>query len=368
MTCNFVYDLSILAALSRSLTSVVPVDDPSQLRMQTLFNVGITDIPTLSSLKSPWIACTTDDVLCSKPQLFDLLVLLPTAATTVQRGGNKTYPKLILSTPELAKVFPSQGLRATQRDARRFQTLRKGLKDFPSTSRSPEARSPTLANIESANADGNEDAETVSTVSSVGTIPDKREAVEPVTWSLMAYTSLVWWASAGDKRTGLTEAEENETDQDDALLREDPEEVGQTKEVALVAYFHRLSGLIFTTLAQCVRRATVSASAVEEQYHDEEDAEDDGEEERRSAAPAVNGHRGRVGAARGEDEDEDQALLSQSSENDEVEVVEEDVRAMGLDVWSDSDRRFIEEMIDIWWGRKAVVRGGTVECCGIRVL
>lgn len=334
LTCDFVYNISVLASLSRSLVSVVPVDDPAKLRLQPLFNVGIIDIDLLSSLKSPWIACTTDDVLCSKPQLFDLLVIMPAAAAR-ERGANKTFPKLIPSSPELARAYPRQGVRATQRDARRYQTLKTGLKALPDSQRLTTKSSPTPNDAED---------DSLSTQSTVSTIPDKHEAVESVSWPLIAYTSLVWWASAGDRRSGLMEAEEQENEQDAALLQQGVDGTEMTKEVALVAYFHRLSAVIFQGLAKAVQRSTKP-----EQYHDGEPDDDDDD-------PATE-----VG-------DDQDALLDRSQDDEEsVEIEEEDVRSIGLDIWSESDRQFLVDMLHLWWGRTAVVRGGTIECCGLRI-
>ena len=127
-----VYDLSILSSLSRTLASHVPSDNITPFHLRTLFNVGIQDIPLLSEGDSSqdlagrgWVACTTDDVLRTKPGLFDLIVILP--APDAKRAQRKQYPWLVPSTPDLTKIFPKSGLRATQRDARRFRTLRTSL-------------------------------------------------------------------------------------------------------------------------------------------------------------------------------------------------------------------------------------------------
>lgn len=129
------------------------------------------------------------------------------------------------------------------------------------------------------------------------------------------------------------EAEELANEQDEALLRDTLADEGTTKEVAIVAYFHKLSSLVFEVLGGAVRRN-------ENRYRDEDDGEDD-----------------------------EQALLSsKDGEDDVVEITEEDVRATGLDVWSETDRKFVEDMVRLWWGRSAVVRGGSIECCGVRIM
>lgn len=328
LMCNFVYNISVLAAISSSIAGFVPSLDRASLRLRPLFNIGIPDISMLESLQDPWVACTTDDVLASKPQLFDLLVILPNS-NSIQRMGNRTYPKLILSTPELSRAFPRQGQRATQRDARRYAALRKALQDVPSGA-SPDTPIPDETASDAA-----------STAESVFAAVDQREAVEPMPWSVIAYTSLIWWASAGDRRSGLMEAEELANEQDDALLNESLAEESTTKEVALVAYFHKLSALVFSVLSNAV---DAQVRSDEERYHDENDVS--------------NGNH------------DNQALLSPKDDDDDqpIEISEEDVRTMGLDIWSESDKRFISEMVHFWWKRHAIVRSGTIECCGVRII
>lgn len=183
-------------------------------------------------------------------------------------------------------------------------------------------------------------SETVSLASSVSTIVDNREAIEALPWSVVAYTSFIWWASAGDRRGGLLEAEEIANDQDEQILRDSISEEGTTKEVALIAYFHTLSTLIFEVLISAVRRS--DGAEASERYRDEETEENNA--------------------------DTDGLLSSNSDSKEPVEIIEEDIRAMGLDIWSAMDKQFVVDMVDIWWQRKAIVRGGAIECCGIRLL
>lgn len=82
--------------------------------------------------------------------------------------------------------------------------------------------------------------------------------------------------------------------------------------MSLIAYFHRLTSLILGTLAEII----------------------DGVE---------------------------------STEETIVVVESEDMTRMGLDVWSEGDREFVRELVSFWWGKSAEVRGGRVECCGVRI-
>lgn len=316
-TCDFVYNLSILSALPKGMSNVVP--QSAGRRTQPLFSIGVADIPLLERINEPWIACTTDDVLASKPQLFDMLVLLPGSSS--QRFGGRTYPKIIRSSPELARTFPSNGLRASQRDSRRSMALWDAVNRLQSSA--------DLSH------DNSLDGDAVSTTSSISTVIDERETVEPLPWSVVAYTSLIWWASAGDSRSGLLENEELASEQDQALLQECLAN-GSTKEVAIVAYFQKLAALTFTVLSNATKRRSRKDS-----QHYRDNANED-----------------------------DQALLPAQSEgeDDHIEITEEDVRTMGLDLWSESDKQFIHTMVEVYWKRKASVQSGTIECCGIRIL
>lgn len=325
VTCNYVYNLSILSSISRSLTSFIPKFEPGKARLRPLFNIGISDIPLLENIEGAWVACTTDDVLASKPKLFDILVVLPNS-TSAQKGGPRAYPRLIVSAPELATTFPQHGLRATHRDARRYAAMKNALQSLPS---SATLEAQLLAS-------GDSDADSVA--SSVSTVIDNREAIEQWPWSVIAYNSLIWWASAGDRRSGLLEAEEIANEQDEEILRDSIAEEGTTKEVAVIGYFHTLSTLIFEVLVSVVRRN----SGGHDGYRDEEPENEDGEHS---------------------------TLLPSSGEDQEpIEIIEEDIRAMGLDIWSPMDKKFIVDMVQIWWQRKAIIRGGIIECCGIRLL
>ena len=94
--------------------------------------------------------------------------------------------------------------------------------------------------------------------------------------------------------------------------------------MAIIAYFHRLTALILGTLAQVI------------------DAGD-------SAL------------------DENDGAHRSGDKSDVVYVGSEDMARMGLDVWSEGDRKFVEELLEFYWGRKADVQGGRIDCCGVRI-
>lgn len=256
----------------------------------------------------------------------------------------------------------------------------------------------------------------------------RTSVIESTPWALIAYTSFIWWASAGEKKRGLgadDEQQVSEDEQDRALLLSGQDEAeteegegqegeeslgGLSKETAIVGYFHRLTGLIFTTVSDAISR--VDGEDVRRgggdytKYTDDNENEGAGRGESREEAvqglglmspsdepadtAAGKDAEGREGedadtavAAPSTGEGEDEPLLPQASSSktpslssslDEerptalVDITSEDMAQMGLDVWSSADRSFVEELVLLWWGREAVVRGGRVECCGVRVL
>lgn len=330
MACNMVYNLSVLTSFPRGLSTYINPSKSTERASRPLFNVGVHDIPALTDMKG-WIACTTDDVLASKPELFDVVVFLP--GPNAKQASKKQYPKILLSNPELLRSFPKHGARGTQRDAVRYQSLIRGLKRFPAS---------TIANPEPTQIPMPPEGPTTETASilSSSTIESRKEVVESPSWGQVAYTSLLWWATAGARRDGLSEEEQDEQDRDEQLLGSEGDE-DFTKEIAMIGYFRRLTGVMVSVISQLVGS------------REEEDEEEDEADE-----------------AGSQDEDDDQRPLQgdRAQEDEEVEVTPEDMTAMALDVWSDSDKTFIEEFVQLYWQREAKVRGGRVECCGVRIL
>ncbi|KAJ5188046.1 Protein of unknown function DUF2347 [Penicillium cf. griseofulvum] len=382
-SCNYVYDLSLLASLPNSLLQLLPDDRIPPLRPRPLFNVGIHDIPYLSSFDPSrsiidletdpsWIACSTDTVLTMKPDLFDVLITLPTPYS--QQTAERAFPKISLVHSTGGKPNQAQQiqLKATQRDARRYAMLRRGLRQF--------------SNDRPTSPDQDQDrSDTDSTYSS-------SPVVEPLSWTRLAYTSFIWWASAGENRDGLSEEEEEQQIEQDSRLLASVESLAhppynptsnssqprnpedqQPREVALVAYFRRLTSQIFVTLAGAIARYDndVDGAYNDAPYIDEDDdAEaslsmsresfhgDDGSSpllRQRSSVSGSPSHGSRVGHR-------------DAGANDAVTITVADMAEMGLDVWSATDRVFVEELVSLWWGRSAKVDSARIRCCGISIL
>jgi len=352
-SCDFVYGLSIFSNIPPSIGDILPVSN-SVKRIRPLFNVGVHDIPELTKLatnegtedssegqaEAGWLACTTDDIIGTKTQLYDIVVELP--AVTEDESVSRSWPTIKTASGNIVK--------ATQRDMRRYITLRKELQ------RSQLSKVHGSHDLERPEGDevGDQDDEGEPLVDTklssqdddlerMDSFDSNHRVVEPASWAAIAYTSFLWWASAGEKDDLLAE----EGSQDSALLEDLPitspthrpsssrdrkskrastgsaasirshSKDSEHTAMLLIAYFHRLTSLMLETLAELVNAA-------------DDEAEND--------------------------------------DDSEIVIVEsEDVRRMGLDVWSQADRQFLTDMVQLYFEREAEVQGRNVECCGIKI-
>ncbi|GAM35471.1 hypothetical protein TCE0_017r03833 [Talaromyces pinophilus] len=355
-SCDYVYALALLSSLPQSLSPFFDQDGAPPLRPRPIFNVGIHDIPFLSTnsdTSSSWIACTTDNVLATKTDLFDILVTLP--STHSPHIPQKAFPKIeiVHRVDAQARAAKLVTLKATQRDARRFVLLRDGLRHL-------------------SRAESELDQEMNDNIDDAASTFSSSPIVEPLSWPRLAYTSFLWWASAGEKRTGLSEDEEEQDEQDTSLLPNSGQaqlshpglqsnEIEQPREIALIAYFRRLTTLIFTTVADAVARQDAIDESCEilpaGEYRDDPDESDDAE---------IEGEHFSV------EHDTNPLLPTPSNDKAEalpaVSITSTDISEMGLDMWSATDRVFMEELLQVWWGRRADVNGVRIRCCGIPIL
>lgn len=372
MLADLVYDLSLLASLPQSLLPLLPAGPLPPLRPRPLFNVGIHDIPSLSlspsgsatsenTLDPSWIAFTTDQVLKTKSDLYDVLVTLSPPYS--KQATKKSHPDIAIS-PAQSGQRNSQPttIKATQRDGRRYGLLRDGLQQL---SRGHTGQDEL--------ADDASDASSTFSSTSV---------IEPLSWPLLAYTSFIWWASAGEKRAGPSEDEDDQDQQDarlllanvdntpnlayatgtarrQSLLLEDHDK--QPLEIALVAYFRRHTTKIFTTISDAVARQYDVIDDPNQVYQSQEARYTDDDDD--------------TTIHHSQDVDPNQPLLQTDSrqegqlhDDDPIVLTTSDMTQMGLDAWSPADRTFIEELVSVWWGRKADVQGARVKCCGVPIL
>jgi hypothetical protein len=165
----------------------------------------------------------------------------------------------------------------------------------------------------------------------------------------------MWWASAGEQRNHS----EEEFDSDAVLLsgltfspapnpsprphsqstvslgggKPNKEDTNAKQEMAIIAYFHRLTTQILTTVSDLV---------------DATDSDDEREDESHPLRRTGDG---------GEEDNDDPVVYISST----------DIERMGLDVWSSTDHIFIEEVAKEYFARRAHIEGRNVDICGVRI-
>lgn len=442
--CNFVYDISILSNIPLSVVSHLPRDPD---RLKPLFSVGVHDIPFLSAESETgagYVACTTDEILAMKTQLYDVLIRLPPAYSA--NANRKVWPTLEEPTRSAPPGSPGIPIKATQRDLRRFRILQKSLHQrYRRDSRlflddgpvdTPAAAPPSDPDIHASdNDDGDKEDETDASDDDDNEPDNVEEVCEHLTWREIAYSSFIWWASAGENGRSSSTPGSGTTDEEDmdrlvemtrlsypnpghphhphpashsntsttarkrdispsrddapptstssssetedaatteVRLRKRPpirptvrrDSVATIKpagpEMDLIAYFHRFTQRIVTTLANAVDAADADNEAVENvaanAYSDDDTDHDTG----------VMGRGDEGEAERGEDNDAEELLPAEAVDiPPRVFVSIEDLEAMGLDRYSDRDAKMVGEILATWWGREADVQRWRFTCCGV---
>ncbi|KAK3072125.1 hypothetical protein LTR53_007388 [Teratosphaeriaceae sp. CCFEE 6253] len=322
--CSMVYVLSVLSSIPHTADEALQPDKNPLLHPQSLFSVGVAEIETLRAHdgRGGYIACTTDDILQEKSHLYDLLVQLPKAGI----AAKKQWPRI--------QTSDGHPVKASQRDLRRYRMLRQEMMHLRLARQSDlsggmsdevEDETPMLGSRHILNA----------TSDTEGVHDDENDVVEQVSWSAAAYKSVLWWASSGSAQNDPEAEEEVRFERE--ILGDLPDLVGALNNAsppsgsaeealgyaegtatALTAYFHRLTTHMITGLAAIVNEA--------------DDETEDGVEE------------------------------------DTLTVTADDVRGMGLDIWSANDRVFVGEMMELWFGRSAMVLEGGLKMCGKQVV
>ncbi|KAF2011079.1 hypothetical protein BU24DRAFT_427287 [Aaosphaeria arxii CBS 175.79] len=308
-TCEFVYNLSVLASIPNSAAELLSPGTESLLRLRSLFSVGIHDIPLLEKLRSAsdseelsedglaahgWVACTTDEIMVHKNQLYDIVVEIPpTYEAAPQR---RRWP--------VVRTSDGTQIKASQRDVWRYKLLHHELWKYRNGS--GQANGDAASDDDQAALLGNKVTEASE--------EDYNEAydetvVEPMGWSRFAYLGFMWWASAGESDAYTTRERER-----DRELLGDLSDFQDGLHTAIIAYFHRSTSSLITRLAEVIELV--------------------------------------------DDEDEDQ---------DSLVLGKDDISRIGLDTWSEGDKAFVQEFLLMYFGRRAEVHGANLECCGVRV-
>lgn len=401
------YDISVLSNIPSSVCDVV---DPaaSVQRLRPLFNIGVHDINLLvehqaamkqrsngdadedsaiiDEASSGWVACTTDSILAMKENLWDMLVTMPPPHSS--NAKDRVWP-----TVECPKGVP---VKATQRDLRRFRSLKLGLTRLAALSAQPpqesalspqsettDSSAPATAGIRLSQAPAQPSTSSANDSPCRTLLADDEteKIVEPTTWAALAYSGFMWWASAGEQR-GSDEVDE--AAHDGSLLADlaphapapqrrasfnapppsaslvdsvssltarrtagdgkDDEDRARI-ELAIIAYFHRLTTSLLGVMADIVDST------------DEDDF--------------IGADLGEVVAAVGEAEDGEGARLLLNGDGEGsggwVRVDSDALAQMGLDVWSKADAEFVAELTARYFGRRAYVETKGVEVCGLKV-
>ena len=310
--------------------------------IRPLFAIGVHDIPSLQDqirasdeltssadgLQNPhlgWIACTTDGILEVKKELYDIIVDFSSVQQSKKDSG--LWP--------LMKTSQGKVIRATQRDLKRYRLLDMEMKSLNST----------LQSNNIINGDDIDDPnmpllkqgvdETNGSIQSP--ILPVDEIVEPLTWSALAYTSFLWWASAGERDANMTEEDDDDIEMLKDLFSDTPtmqdsimtadDRVAETKTlqpyVAIIEYFNRLGTSMVTAIADILELSMA-----------------------------------KIGGDTRESECVEENILY---------LERYDLEQLGLDVWSPNDREFVKELARLYFGRRIEVRGLSLELCGARL-
>lgn len=428
-----VYDISILANIPHSVSDILGPSAPTQ-RLRPLFTIGVHDIPFLladGAMKRPgpapeqqpgilgadsgsgWIACTTDSILAMKEDLWDVLITMPPSHSV--NAKEKVWP-----TVESRK---GAALKATQRDLRRFRTLKAGLRRLAATSTAIEEddQGPSNSNEQrrTPNLSTRRSRMSMSSIKTTNFFPDGEDAhvladasdkiVEPMTWAALAYSGFMWWASAGEQRRS-DEAEEQAYDNSliaDLLpapsMHPPREPSGQRRPSGSFNVTAVQEGGVMgdSVTSLTARRATGTDGPSPLGTGDSADTEE--ERARTELAIITYFHRltsgilstlaevveatedydetdesrpqtGEGGQEEGGGEGQSDPLLRGNAGGGGEEVSRPQVRvdsdalaAMGLDVWSSADAEFVGQVVGRYFGREARVEGKGVELCGLRV-
>ncbi|KAF2727091.1 hypothetical protein EJ04DRAFT_547413 [Polyplosphaeria fusca] len=312
-TCEFVFNLSLLATIPHSVSELLPPGTDSLVRLRSLFSIGIHDIPLLEKFKSSegatvedelpsegWVACTTDEIMATKKQLYDVVVELP--PTYDAQPSKRRWPTMKTSDGTL--------LRASQRDVWRYRLLQRELWKVRHQREE-----------ENGHADNDEQAALLSPGNTTDNDDGSNESyddtvAEPMNLSRLAYLGFMWWASAGERDAYTTAEHEHDRE----LLGDLSDFTASNGlHTAIIAYFHRTTSSLMTQLAGLV-----------------EAADDEDEDE----------------------EDDEQGVLR---------IGKDDISRLGLDTWSEADKAFLQEMLWTYFGRRAEVHSASIECCGLRI-
>ena len=370
-------------------------------------------VPRLEESGAGWIACTTDSILAMKGDLWDMLITIPPAYSA--NAKEKVWPTV--ECPRGVPIKATQrDLRRFRSLQSGLGRLAASAGPSPSAATAANATSPTSTETNTTAEDLSPPASGIrlSTSSrpsagpvgenpvSIGDDDDTDAIIEPPTWAALAYGGFMWWASAGEQRraedaeeqardasllaelgspgqptmqgsapsigsprpsggggggsTGLADSWSSLTARRSTVSGEGGREGDRepaTTELAVIAYFHRLTTQMLSVLAEIVETSD----------EDDDLLDDDADD--------VDITTGRDGEDEDEDNERTGLLRGLGSEDGaragSVHIDSDALGHMGLDIWSKADSEFVRELTARYFARRAYVEGKGVEVCGVRV-
>ncbi|VEU22663.1 DEKNAAC103448 [Brettanomyces naardenensis] len=316
--CRFVYCLSLISSIPKEILSTLRksgIKDIGALEFHApIYNLCVDDIDFLKGLDFGFVACTTDQIILEKPQLYDYCVRLPAS-----KNGSEA--------PEILAADQKSSQLASHRDHETFEVVKELLgKEEETESDTSEADHSEADPL----IDASENIDSSSEVSycpysyygSVSEGPSIRE---------MIWKGLNWWATAGESSQELGEEFQLEASYFSGIAGEaDADKVDVI--IALVGYFQKLTTRLFNMLVEVV-------------LNNESDVTSE-----------------RVFEADSElSSDSNEPLLS--SDASTVWIQPQDMYEMGLDPYSRGDCEFVRELVKFWWGKDAKIGGGCAKLC-----
>lgn len=309
--CKFIYSLSLISSISKKLKRVLLKSEVQNLNdvdfNPPLYNLCVNDIDFVKNVSGGFLACTTDQILLEKHNIYDYCVRIP---FNLDQSGEKPT---IFSSED-----PSKSLYASHRDLETFLFVKQYMK--ASTVSSGTEMETSRASFTSMS------SLITPVVSAVGQRPMNKatdadsyymELAERISLQEMVWQGISWWATAGESSKATDEkfSLENALFEDLENVNGIPDNVDSI--ISLVGYFQHKTDRIFTSL-------------VEIMLNEDSDVHNEHETEGSNSTISIHPH---------------------------------DMFELGLDPYSSTDCGLLQELVHVWWGRDAKVSGVCSQLC-----
>ena len=309
--CRFMYSLSLISSIPKKLKRQLMKSDVRNMDEiefnLPLYNLCINDIDFVKNIPGGFLACTTDQILLEKRDLYDYCVRIP---SNLGRGGAKPA---IFSSQEA-----STSIHATHRDLEAFLLVEQFIEASTAlgdaemdTSRASFTSMSSLITPVVSSAGQKRASQTTDGD------PYYIELAEKISLQEMIWQGISWWATAGESSKEIDEKYtlENALFQDLAEADATPDKIDII--ISLIGYFQRKTERLFVFL-------------IELMLNEDSDAFNEHGVEGSSATVYIHPH---------------------------------DMLEMGLDPYSSTDCKLLQELVHVWWGRDADVGGVCARMC-----